>query len=69
MTEKSQNEKVLAALMSGRSITAVDALREFGCFRLAARIAVLREMGHQIDTEYITRDGKRFALYTLARAA
>ena len=40
-----QNAQILAALKEGRNITPLDALREFGSFRLAARICQLREMG------------------------
>jgi len=43
-----QNAQILAALKEGRNITPLDALREFGSFRLAARICQLREMGHSI---------------------
>lgn len=49
-------------------ITAMDALREAGSFRLAARIADLREQGHDIDSEMVTLDsGKRVARYRLYR--
>ena len=48
-------------------ITAIDALREAGCFRLAARISDLREAGYDIKSEMIALDnGKRVARYTLA---
>lgn len=49
----SQCGKILAHLQSGRSITAGEALRLFGCFRLAARINDLRAMGHNIHSEII----------------
>lgn len=32
------------------SITPLDALREFGCMRLAARIADLKERGYRIES-------------------
>jgi hypothetical protein len=48
-------------------ITPADALREFGCMRLAARISDLRAKGHQIYTEIISENGKDFARYHLAR--
>jgi len=60
----SQNQQVMQALKRG-PITAADAI-QFGCFRLAARIKNLRELGHDIHTELcVTSDGKRFARYTL----
>lgn len=46
------------------SITPLEALTAFGCFRLAAVICKLRKAGIDIDTE-INTDGKHFAIYTL----
>lgn len=48
-----------------RWITAVDALKGCGCFRLAARIKDLRDQGYNIVTMTITKNGKRFAAYKL----
>ena len=67
MTMKSQTAKIRAALEEGRTLTAIDALEEFDCFRLAARIAELRGAGCSIRT--LTRNGKngkRFAAYQMA---
>ena len=61
-----QSEQILKALKSGREITAADALNEFGCFRLATRCYDLREMGHDIISRVIKKNGKRFAGYKLA---
>ncbi len=36
-------------------ITAMDALNDYGCFRLAARINELRMSGHNIKTEIKTK--------------
>jgi hypothetical protein len=46
-------------------ITPMIALREYGCFRLAAIIFRLRGKGYRIDTEMITRDDSTFARYRL----
>jgi hypothetical protein len=47
-------------------VTAIDALQQAGCFRLAARIADLRASGHDIHTEtVVTPTGKHIAQYTL----
>lgn len=63
-----QTELVLERLKRG-PITPVDAI-QFGCFRLAARIKDLRDMGHAIHTESCpTDEGKRYARYTLIRQA
>jgi hypothetical protein len=45
---KTQNEQILSYLEKGKSLTALDALKQFGCFRLAARIADLKQMGKHI---------------------
>lgn len=53
-------------LESGKSITPLEALRLYGCFRLGARIYDLRAEGMTIETNLIEEDGKRFAEYRLA---
>lgn len=40
-----QNERVLRYLEENESITQIDALREFGCMRLASRISDLKKQG------------------------
>ncbi len=63
----SQEQAILAWMRSGNSITPLDALHLFGCFRLAARIKDLRAEGHDIETELVTTPaGKRIARYRLA---
>ena len=61
----SQNYEVLTRLQSGRTLTAVEALREFGCFRLAARICDLRDAGFNIKTIDVNEGGKKYAKYVL----
>ncbi|BAQ91637.1 hypothetical protein [uncultured Mediterranean phage uvMED] len=60
-----QKVNVLNHLKSGKSITPLEALQEYGCFRLADRIFVLRKDGYNIITNNITENGKTFAEYTL----
>lgn len=64
----SQNETIRAALLAGRAITPLEALQEFGCLRLAARIRDLRQTGMDIECGHVTRNGKRFARYRLRGA-
>lgn len=70
MTDK---DRVLEHLKKHKSITPLEALNEFGCYRLGARIWDLRRDGHHIDTE-IVHDKDRFgedmhyAKYTLREA-
>ena len=61
---KSQSDRILAHLLSGKPLTAMQALDKFGCFRLAARIDQLRKQW-PIATEMKTKDGKRFAVYRI----
>lgn len=65
MAKKTQNEKIINYLSNKGSITPIQALEKFGCFRLAARIADLRSQGHTIWTESVTKNGKTFASYSL----
>jgi hypothetical protein len=61
----SQTALIKGWLLNGRSITQLDALNMFGCFRLAARIANIREEGFDIVTDIITVNDKRVAKYYL----
>jgi hypothetical protein len=63
----SQTALIKGWLLNGRSITQLDALNMFGCFRLAARIADIREEGVNIMTEMITVNDKRIAQYYLGK--
>ena len=48
-----------------RGITAMDALAEIGCMRLAARIYDLRMAGHDIETRIEEYGTSRIARYVL----
>ena len=59
-----QKEQILEMLNTGEHVTPFKALREFGCFRLAARICELRDEGHHIDMKLVSRKpGKVYAEY------
>ena len=66
--ERTHAELVLDYLREHGSVTPLDALNEFGCFRLGARIYDLRKAGHRIVTEMEegARPNTRFARYSLA---
>jgi hypothetical protein len=53
--------------LESKPITAMDALSDYGCFRLAARINELRMSGYNIKTEIKNQDGKRYAMYHLLK--
>lgn len=57
----------MAHLQSGKSITPLEALNLYGCFRLGARIWDLRNEGYDIEMELVNYNGKRFACYHLAK--
>lgn len=61
---------ILRYLKDCGAITPVDAMREFGCFRLGARVHDLKRRGYNIVNEWeesINRYGKtvRYAKYRL----
>ncbi|CAG9867155.1 helix-turn-helix domain-containing protein [Bacteroides ovatus] len=45
----SHNQLIRQRLMEGGSITGMEALRDFGCYRLASRISDLRREGLNIE--------------------
>lgn len=59
--KQSQAHQILEYLKQGNAITPLDALRLFGCFRLSARIADLRDCGHSIAMARKNENGKTFA--------
>lgn len=68
-----QNEQVLSWLTKA-TIGPMEAIRELGVMRLAARIKDLRDDGHHIDMhwDYVTNrygEERRVARYTLKELA
>ena len=69
--EQSHKALIKKHLLNGGSITALEALKEFGCYRLASRISDLREEGVIIkktmeeSISKITKKPVRFARYSL----
>lgn len=57
-SKRSQCDMILGYMEDFGSITPIDALREFGCMRLAARIADLKERGIKIRSERCKSLGK-----------
>lgn len=63
---KTQDAQVIRHLMSGKSLTPIEALDLYGSFRLSSIIYRLRYRGYDIRTEMVTiRKGTRVARYTL----
>lgn len=63
---RTQGDKILAHLNRGQPITPMTALSRYGCLRLAARIAELKQRGHDIRTHMVRRGSKVFAAYRMA---
>ena len=66
-----QCEKILDYMKRNGSISPIDALREFGCMRLAARVNDLINKGFSIKSEMVSYkntygDNIRYAVYRLA---
>lgn len=61
----SQSQQILAHLFANGAITPLDALRQYGCFRLGARIWDLRHLGVPIRSELVTDGDTRYAKYSL----
>jgi len=62
---KTQQDKVRAHLLRGKSITPIQALKLYGCFRLSSIIFRLRREGLNIVTGIVYKGGKQWARYVL----
>lgn len=62
----SQNKRILRHLLDGNSITGIEALNKFQCFRLPSRICDIKKANPDlnIEDEFITLpNGKRVKRY------
>jgi hypothetical protein len=65
-SSRTQCSMILEWLKAGNTITSLEALRMFGCMRLASRICDLRDRGVSIKTEKIqVKSGKWVTRYSL----
>ena len=64
---KPQTQAVLTLLEQGGALTPYTALRFLGCFRLAARIHELRQMGYKIERGTQHSKSATYAKYWLVR--
>ena len=67
MKTDSQNALIKGWLLNGYSLTTLEALNMFGCFRLSARIADLKDQGLPVVAEMVVINDKRVARYYLQR--
>jgi len=61
----SQTEQIRRHILKHNSITPLEALRKYGCMRLAARIRDLRKDGFSVQTAIVTRGDRRYAKYVM----
>lgn len=62
-----QRDEIRRALLDGESLTPLDALSRFHCFRLGARIHELKREGMAIEVEMVkTSGGATVASYRLS---
>ena len=69
-----QCNAILEYMEQGNSITPLEALGKFGCFRLASRISELRERGVNIEVKKVTYTNgsgvkKSIASYSIKKEA
>ena len=67
-----QCDKILQYIEEKGSITPLDALREFGCMRLASRMCDIKKMGYPVRRTMEVSKNRygepvRFAKYTIIR--
>lgn len=65
MSKTTAKAEVRKALLAGKKLTPLAALREYGCMRLADIVFKLRKEGMDIETGTRTQKGKTFACYSL----
>ena len=62
MTRNTQLQQILDHLKQSKTITPIEALERYGCFRLSAVILKLRDAGYDIVT-HRERNSKRTGTY------
>ena len=68
LSSDSQCKMIKDWLEKGNTLTALEALDMFGCFRLASRIHDLRDRGINITMTYVQGlNGKRYAQYSIVQ--
>lgn len=63
-----QTDRILWHLNEARTITPMEALKLYGCFRLAARISEIKDLGYEVESKMVSAvnrfgDDIRFKMY------
>lgn len=67
MQIESQEKKIRDYLLTGKSLTSLQALNLFGCLRLSARIYDLIKQGFLIQSKIIEVNKKRVSQYKILK--
>lgn len=67
MAKQSQAQQILVHLQTGKTLSALQALKLFNCMRLASRINDLKKVGHEIVTDIVYENNKHWANYRLIK--
>lgn len=68
MRKPSQKDQILTHFLTGASLTPLEALNNFGAFRLSAVVHKLKEEGWDIESKLIhdKRNNKMYSKYRLS---
>ena len=58
-TSRSQTDLILDWMLAGNTITPLEALEKFKCFRLGARIADIKARGYLVYSEFVTTPSEK----------
>lgn len=58
-TCRSQTDLILEWMLAGHTITPLEALERFKCFRLGARIADIKARGYLVYSEFVTTPSEK----------
>ena len=63
--KRTQEARIFDYLNEGNTLTPLEALEKFGCFRLGARIFDLRKKGLNVQMRLVRKGNKNFAEYSI----
>lgn len=58
-TSRSQTDLILEWMLAGHTITPLEALEKFKCFRLGARIADIKARGYLVYSEFVSTPSEK----------
>ena len=72
MKTLTQKERILRHLKDRKTITALEAMKEYGIMRLTSRICELKNEGHNIRSEFVSSKNRynepvSFSKYSLIK--